>query len=110
MIALADARRHLRIDGAQDDEEITIKLNTAQALADSYIDPSLTRQTVTLPASPTPEEQRAYDLQARTAAALDCATLLVLGDLWANRESSTADPLSPAVKNLLNQYRPLSYA
>ncbi len=110
MIALPDARRHLRIDGAQDDEEITQKLATAQAIVDSYADPSLARQPVTLPASPTPEQQRAYDLQARTALALDAATLLVLGELWANRESGASDPLSPAVKNLLRQFRPLVYA
>ena len=110
MIALNDARRHLRIDGMQDDEEIAQKLATAKAIVDSYIDPALTRQTVTLPASPTPEQQRAFDLQTRTDLTLDAATLLVLGELWANRESGAADPLSPAAKNLLRQFRPLVYA
>lgn len=90
MISLTDARTHLRIDGAQDDDEIALKLLLAETLVAGYIGSDQSGSTY--------------------VAALDAATLLVLGDLWLNRESSTADPLSPAVKNILSLFRTPTYA
>ena len=44
------------------------------------------------------------------ARSLDAAILLVLGELWRNRESGTADPLSPSVKRILDLFKRPQYA
>ena len=89
MITLDDARRHLRIDGNDFDTEIQQKLDAAAALVTKYARPV------------------AADVGNE---GLDAATLLVLGDLWANRESSTGDALSATVRNLLDLFRPVTFA
>ncbi|UCV27004.1 head-tail connector protein [Ferribacterium limneticum] len=92
-ITVVDARRHLRIDGTNDDIELYQRLAMAEALIQAYIG--------------TPPADALQAIQRRTdyAAALDAVTLLVLGELWMNRESSTAAPLSEHVKTLLQMFR-----
>ena len=115
MISLADALSHLRVDSDEDYRAVEYKLNEAIGLACLYVGK---------PANELPYDLQSFDDVAneQIVAAykaekadyqnrgFDAAVLLILGDLWRNRESSTADPLSPAVKNILNLYRGPGYA
>ena len=83
MISLDTARWHLRIDGTEHDVEIEQKLMLAGAIVADYIGNN---------------SQSNGDIE-------DAAIMLVLGELWLNRESSTADVLSPAVRSLLERQR-----
>jgi len=83
MSTLDHARYHLRIDGTEHDAEIEQKLMLAEAIVADYIGNS---------------SQSNSDIEA-------AAVMLVLGELWLNRESSTADVLSPAVRSLLERQR-----
>lgn len=83
MISLDNARYHLRIDGTEHDAEIEQKLMLAAAIVSDYIGNN---------------SQSNGDIE-------DAAIMLVLGELWLNRESSTADVLSPAVRSLLERQR-----
>ena len=83
MISLDTARWHLRIDGTEHDVEIEQKLMLASAIVSDYIGSN---------------NQSNGDIE-------DAAVMLVLGELWLNRESSTADVLSPAVRSLLERQR-----
>lgn len=87
MITLDQARHHLRIDGTGDDAEIQAKLTMATALIADYVGDA------------------SYSLDVENA-----AVLLVLGELWMNRESSTADVLSSAVRALLERARTPAFA
>jgi uncharacterized phage protein (predicted DNA packaging) len=90
MITLEQAKVHLRIDHDAEDADITARLGMAFAVVQDYIgDRSV--------------------LTAHSDAVEDAATLLVLGELYANRESS-ADPLSPSVRGLLERLRAPGYA
>lgn len=97
MITTADARAHLRIDGTEQDAEVSQKLTMAEALVDAYIGSVVT-------GSPAEAYRQTH------VAALDAAVLLALGDLWMNRESTAGDPLSPTVRNLLQLFRMPAYA
>lgn len=85
MITLDEAKRHLRVDHTDEDSDITLKLRLAVAIVEDYIGLDETR-----PAS-------ASDV-------MDAAILLVLGELYANREAG-ADPLSPTVRTILERLR-----
>ncbi|WP_291986378.1 head-tail connector protein [Candidatus Accumulibacter sp. ACC007] len=113
MIYLTEARRHLRIDGTQDDAEIEQKLLVAKTLVVAYIGyqygdyedlVDLSYELVHAdPQSPAARRLRHIET-------LDAAILLVLGDLWQNRESGSGNPLSASVVNLLNLFREPTYA
>lgn len=83
MTTLDQARYHLRIDGTEQDAEIGQKLILARAIVSDYIGNN---------------GQSNGDIE-------DAAVMLVLGELWLNRESSSADVLSPAVRSLLERQR-----
>lgn len=83
MTTLDQARYHLRIDGTEHDAEIEQKLALAEAIVADYIGQNT-------------------QLDSYVSAA---AVMLVLGELWLNRESSSADVLSPAVRSLLERQR-----
>lgn len=83
MISLDNARYHLRIDGTEHDAEIEQKLMLAAAIVSDYVGRN---------------SQSNGDIE-------EAAVMLVLGELWLNRESSTADVLSPAVRSLLERQR-----
>lgn len=87
MITLDQARYHLRIDGTDTDAELQSKLDMALAIVADYVGDA------------------SYSLDVERAAAL-----LVLGELWMNRESSTADVLSNAVRVLLERARTPAFA
>lgn len=83
MTTLDEARYHLRIDSTEYDAEIGQKLALAEAIVADYIGQNT-------------------QLDAYVSAA---AVMLVLGELWLNRESSSADVLSPAVRSLLERQK-----
>lgn len=86
MITFADAKSHLRVDHNAEDADITLKLKLAVALVQNYIGAASDSAIITA------EE------------IIDAAALLVLGELYANRESG-ADPLSPSVRTILERLR-----
>lgn len=119
MIDTSDARRHLRIDTGDYDLEIRQKLEEAIGLASAYIgkDPAVlpydlqnTNYDYRTGASPEQAAAAAAEKAKYQDRGFDAAVLLILGELWNARESGNADPLSPAVKNLLNLYRNPCYA
>lgn len=107
MITVDDARRHLRIDGTQDDAEIQKKMTLADAMILGYVG-HLRGDYADL--TPTDDITLADARRFRHEEALDAARLLAIGELWQNRESGSSDPLSPGVKNLLNLFREPGYA
>ena len=126
MITTQDAATHLRLDGNYEPRELALKLGEALAITYRYLgipaapypydvdglfleNPSLEIP----PVYPTAEEAN-NALYAEAAKwqdrGIDAAVLLVLGELWANRESGTADPLTPAVKRVLDLYKKTVFA
>jgi 8-oxo-dGTP pyrophosphatase MutT (NUDIX family) len=97
-MTINDARRHLRIDGTQDDMEILQRLVMAQFMVLAYI------------STPPADDPEAIQRRYYEEAAIDAAVLLIVGELWMNRESSTAVPLSDSVKALLQMFREPTYA
>lgn len=86
MITFADAKSHLRVDHTAEDADIQLKLRLAGAIVQNYLG-------------------AASDAAINIAEEIiDAATLLVLGELYANRESG-ADPLSPSVRTILERLR-----
>jgi len=98
MIYLADARRHLRIDGTQDDAEIDQKLLIANEMVLAYVGHQW--GDYENPAYLPPYLPCSDNPRFRHGEVLDAARLLILGDLWQNRESGSGNPFSPAVVNL----------
>ncbi len=90
MITLDQAKAHLRIDHDAEDADISVRLAMAVSLIQDYIGDRALMTTF-------------------SGGVEDAATLLVLGELYANRESS-ADPLSPSVRGLLERLRMPGYA
>lgn len=85
MITLDQAKYHLRVDGNHEDADIQTRLTLATAIVLDYLKDS---------AAPT----------THGADVIDAAILLVLGELYMNREGG-ADPLSPSVRALLERQR-----
>lgn len=118
MSRLDEARRHLRItEDYYDDDEIMQKLSQAAAIVKAYVgDVPATQLTAddrwgySDPNTPLADPPSDEEVQFRHDGAIEAAELLILGELWANRESGTADPLTPAVKNILRLFREPGYA
>lgn len=86
MIDLDTAKYHLRVFGTAEDAQIERLIGLAQAIVDDYI-----------------REASIGNAEKVT----DAAVLLVLGELYLNREAD-ADPLSESVRRLLERQRPVS--
>jgi len=88
MLTLAEAKLHCRIDGTDEDALLAGMIEAATAAVGDYIN------------SPTP-------LDTTAPAPVKAAALLLVGDLYANRESQADRPLSknPTFERLLNPYR-----
>lgn len=84
MISLIEAKSHLRVTHTDEDDDITLKLKLAIAIVQDFTGVDLTWESNDI---------------------ADAATLLVLGELYANREATNADPLSPSVKAVLGRLR-----
>ena len=86
MIDLAQAKFHLRVDGTEHDADIQLKLGLATAIVSDYVG-----------------DGGNFEVE-------QAAILLVLGELWMNRESSSADVVSPAIRSLLERTRVPAFA
>lgn len=92
LLTLEEAKTHLRVDGTDDDTEVTTKINEASAIILDYLKWG---------ASPEPDETNAPGY-------MKAACKLVLGELYADREGG--NPISPAVVSLLARARDPAYA
>lgn len=104
MITLVQAKQHLRIDHSGEDADITIRLRMAQAIVAAHLNGGSYSADRYLA---DPAAQALGDLATDVQ---DAATLLVLGELYANREAAASDPLSPTVRGILATLRRPGYA
>lgn len=98
------AKLHLRVDHDEDDVDITFKLEQASAIIIDFLKmPPGTwdLKTQNSGSAGTGDSGSAGDTAPMQVQA---ATLMVLGELYKNRESS-ADPLSKTVKDMLRRLR-----
>lgn len=109
MISLDDAKRHLRIDFEDDDVDIALKLTLARAIVGDYIGGTIYQDVLIEDYATEAEFDAAYQKATLRNNVVDAAILLVLGEIYANREAQ-ADPLSPTVKAILERLRMPSYA
>lgn len=98
LVSLDQAKDHLRVTHDNDDEDIFSKVEQASAIVLDYLKLSVT---------PTDWGNLSGDSPPGTGVPhlIQAATLLILGELFKGRESSTVDVLSNAVKSLLHRYR-----
>lgn len=94
LVTLEQAEEHLRNHGIEADTEMTDKIAAASDIVLNYLEVDPEASPITYPWS-----------SASAPFGIQAAVLLVLGELYANRESTTSDPLSPSVKNLLRRWR-----
>ncbi len=89
MLTLPETKLHLRVDHYDDDALIQMLMDTATAAAADYLNMPLEQMTTTVP-SP-----------------IKSAALLLVGNLYENRESMSDRPYSknPTFEALLNPYR-----
>lgn len=111
MISLNSAKWHLRL--TDDDPELAGKIAMAEAIVKQYIG-DLRGDHLRDPYDlDDPESVAAAQVDARRLRhqeAIDAATLLVLGELWANRESGVSNPLSDSVRLILGPVREIPLA
>lgn len=89
MLTLAETKLHLRVDTTDEDALITALMATATAACADYLN---------MPAA---------DLVVAVPAPVKSAALLLVGDLYANREAQGDRQFykNPTFENLLNPYR-----
>lgn len=109
MISLDQAKWHLRIVGNDDDAELGQKLNMAQSIVMQYIG-DLRGDHLLLDPSDDPAAVQIDARRLKHQDAIKAGILLVLGELWANREASTANPLSESVRVILQPAREVPLA
>ncbi len=109
MISFDDAKSHLRVIHEDEDTDIAIKLRLAISIVIDYTGGAV-YQEINFESFPDEASYLTAQLKAdRQNEIADAATLLVLGELYANRESSS-DPLSPSVKTILERLRVPGFA
>ena len=88
MLTLAEAKLHCRIDHADEDTLLSAMIDAAVASVGDYIN-------------------AAEPLDDTAPAPVKAACLLLVGDLYSNREALVERPLSknPTFERLLNPYR-----
>lgn len=123
-VTLAEAKLHLRADGDDSDTLITALITAAREVVERQTGYALAAasyewtpegdRTGPMPILPgtVTSELGVYPILFTTVpgpvpAALKAAILLVVGDLFANREANTEKPLAenPAVQNLMFPFR-----
>lgn len=97
MIALIEAKLHLRIDHTEDDPLITLYIGAAQEQIERHIQ----RKIIT------DEEERTSADDVVNNSALKAAALLFIGNLYENREATTDKPneLPLGYWSLIQPYR-----
>lgn len=110
MIHLHQAKWHLRIAGDGQDSEVEQKLALARVLALQYV--GRIRGDIGDPENTPAEiiEAEATRMSLGAQEAIDAATLLILGELWLNREAGTFNGLSPGVRLILDGIKERGYA
>lgn len=88
MITLDEAKAHLRVDHSDEDADISLKLRFAAAIVQDY---------------------SGVDVFYSPTDVADAAVLMVLGELYVNREAG-ANPLSPSVRGVLERLRTPGFA
>lgn len=97
-VTLNQAKDHLRQYESYDDADIQLKIEQATAIILDF-----------LKLSGVPDSWNSDSASESPGGGvpplIQAATLLVLGELFKNREASAADLLSPGIKDLLRRYR-----
>ena len=109
MISLDQAKWHLRIVGNDDDAELGQKLNLAQSIVMQYLG-DLRGDYLLLDPNEDPDAVQIDARRLKHQDAIRAAILLVVAELWANREASTANPLSESVRLILQPAREVPLA
>lgn len=99
LVELDAAKNHLRVDGASEDATILVLIAAASEVILDYLKMDIPTET-----SPDTSILQLWDTGV-VPGAVQSATLLLLGDLYENREGSKVDILSSAVKALLHPHR-----
>jgi hypothetical protein len=95
IVSMAEARAHLRVDHTDEDDDISLKLDAAEAEVLEYIQ------------RPAPWTD-ADGNEIPAPAPIKAAVLMVLGDLYANREEGivgATHSINPTARRLLARYR-----
>ncbi|MBY6265568.1 phage gp6-like head-tail connector protein [Azospirillum sp. 412522] len=99
VVTLDEAKAHLRIDGADDDADVGLKLSAAEGAVAQHLDRPL-------------PWQNGDGAEVSVPDPVKVAILLVLGDLYANRESSIVGAThvkNPTAEWLLGPYRRITF-
>lgn len=95
LVTLEEAKEQLRVTGELDDAKIEQVILAASAIVLGYI-------KITVPVEDSPDTRISQMFDSDTVPEeVKAASLLVIGDLYENREGQNADPLSLTVKSLL---------
>lgn len=98
LLTLQDAKDHLQVDHDSSDADIQNKLDQAESIIIDFL------KLTDLPAE---WQEGTGDSPGGSTVphVVRSSVLLVLGELYENREAAAADVLSPAVKDLLRRLR-----
>lgn len=94
IISQQEAKQHLRVTSTHSDDDIELKILAASAILLNYIKIDVDASPLSVPWG---EADPPWDIKA--------SCMLILGELYMNREAKDADVLSPAVRSLLHRYR-----
>ena len=103
LVSLTQASDHIRRDTTDDDSDLTLKIEAASAIVAGYIDTGADF----LNTAGDPDYDTAGD-PINVPRDVQAATLLVLGDLYMDREAG--DALSPTMTAILAKWRPPVFA
>jgi hypothetical protein len=104
LVTLEEAKVQLKVDGVLDDAKVAQTILAASAIVLNHI-------KITVPEQDSPDTriEQMFDRSPRqydsVPEEVKAAVLLVIGDLFENRESQTANPLSATVEALLCAWR-----
>lgn len=96
LVGLQEAKDHLRVTNTEAEADITLKISIASEILLDYLkmkEPPPEWVTVDSPVT--------YVIPAL----IKGATLLILGELYMNREASVSNILPPRMQELLDRYR-----
>jgi hypothetical protein len=107
LVTLTLAKKHLRVLHDDDDAEIEAYLAAAETIVTEYLDRAVYGSTDDSPPGAPPSDDDGTAIEISPA--ITAAVLLMLGDLYENREADSQDTSSAmlprAVRALLAPYR-----